>query len=81
MARLNEIIGLQKYTNETTKAQNQKGTEPSRDAIKVPELCIIQEFVLRYFNKINKDGKIWFLRPEQAIYIQKIMDENKKKNI
>jgi hypothetical protein len=79
MEILNEIVGLPKYTNETTKAQKPTSNEPGRDAISVPELCVIQEFMLRYFNTIKKDGKTWFLTPEVALYTQKIMDDNKKK--
>ena len=31
------------------------------------EICIYQEIYLRYFNLINKDDKIWFLNPGEAI--------------
>ena len=30
-------------------------------------MCIIQELYLRYYNYINKDKKIWFIKPEIAI--------------
>jgi len=38
-------------------------------AISRTELCIIEEFLLRYFNSITKDNKIWFLNPAQAVLV------------
>jgi hypothetical protein len=32
------------------------------------ELCVLEEFILRYFEKTNKDDKIWFITPEMALY-------------
>ena len=29
-------------------------------------ICILQEMYLRYFNKINKNDKIWFLSPQKS---------------
>ncbi len=54
--KLNEIVGTEKYTSENTKS------------IGNFELCIITEFILRYFNEINKNNKKWFITPELAIY-------------
>lgn len=34
-----------------------------------PELCAIQEFLLRKFDIENKDGKRWFLTPSEAVII------------
>ena len=31
------------------------------------ELCILQEFILRYFDVIRKDEKRWFLTPVQVL--------------
>ena len=31
------------------------------------ELCILQEFILRYFDAIIKDEKRWFLTPVQVL--------------
>jgi len=31
------------------------------------ELCILQEFILRYFDTIGQDGKRWFLTPVQVL--------------
>ena len=31
------------------------------------ELCILQEFILRYFDSISKDEKRWFLTPLQVL--------------
>ena len=43
---------MEKYTKENTKIFNNI------------DLCIIQEFTLRYFNFIKKNESIWFLIPE-----------------
>ena len=51
---LNEILGEEKYNKENTKGMLQS------------EICSLQEFYLRYFNKSNKDSKIWFLNFEVA---------------
>ena len=35
------------------------------------ELCVLEEFILRFFNehpKNGKDNKKWFFTPEMAIY-------------
>ena len=31
------------------------------------EFCVIQELLLRFYNKTKKDNKIWFLNPSEAI--------------
>lgn len=56
---LNKIIGEEgKYTIANTKGRHQT------------EFCVLQEFLLRLFNNSKKDGKIWFLSPEQGILSQ-----------
>ena len=45
---LNEIFGFEKFTKENTKG------------ILDIDLCIYQNFLLRYYDKINKDSKKWF---------------------
>jgi hypothetical protein len=50
---LNKIVGYKKYTKENTNGLN------------VASMCVEQEFYLRFFNYIKKDGKYWFLRKEQ----------------
>jgi hypothetical protein len=52
---LNAILQENKYTNANTKGRNKK------------EFCVIQELVLRSFNKIKKNNKIWFLTPQESI--------------
>lgn len=52
---LNDIIQENKYTAANTKGRNKK------------EFCVIQELVLRYFNKIKKNNKKWFLTPQEVI--------------
>ena len=34
------------------------------------ELCVLQELTLRIYNKQQKDGKVWFLTPAEAILIK-----------
>lgn len=56
---LNKIIDEEgKYTIANTKGRHQT------------EFCVLQEFLLRLFNNSKKDGKIWFLSPEQGILSQ-----------
>jgi len=52
---INEILREEKYTKENTKNMVNQ------------ELCTLQEFTMRYFNKIRKNGKIWFLDTELAM--------------
>jgi len=52
---MNEILREEKYTKENTKLMVNQ------------ELCTLQEFTMRYFNKIRKNGKIWFLDTELAM--------------
>lgn len=51
---LNMIVGLEKYTKENTKGMVQS------------ELCSLQEFLLRYYNKTRKNNKLWFFNFELA---------------
>jgi hypothetical protein len=51
----NKILGKEVFTKENTKGMVQQ------------ELCIRLEFLLRNFERENKDGKTWFLTPELAI--------------
>jgi hypothetical protein len=66
MIKLNKIIGKEIYTKESTKAKKNKSVV-LEEAVGQFELCVLQEFILRFFNKINKDGKTWFTTPEMAI--------------
>jgi hypothetical protein len=68
MKKINEILGETKYTNETTKAIKDASGKVISESINQAELCVIQEFILRYFNITNENNKIWFLTPEMAIY-------------
>ena len=36
------------------------------------ELTLISEFILRYYNKTNRENKLWFLNYENYNYIYKI---------
>jgi superfamily II DNA or RNA helicase len=52
---LNEILDEKKYTKETSSGMVQQ------------ELCSLQEFLLRYYQKIQKNDKVWFLDFETAM--------------
>lgn len=52
---LNKIIGENKYDKDTK--------------INRSEICILQELLLRLFNKEMKNNKIWFLSPSEAVLI------------
>jgi len=67
MQKLNEILGEEIYTKESTKVQKD-GKEIISEAVGQVELCITQEFILRYFNDIKRESKKWFLSPELAIW-------------
>ena len=68
MQILNQIIGEEKYTKETTKLIKDDDNNVIQDAVGHIELCVTQEFILRYFDKIRKNDKKWFLSPEMALY-------------
>ena len=59
--QLNMIVGSELYDKQNTKKMVQI------------ELCCMQEFILRYYNDIQKDEKHWFFTPEESI-VNKIMD-------
>lgn len=66
--KLNEILGEEKYTIENTKVLKGSNGIVIREAIGNIDLCILEEFILRYFDAINKDGKRYFVTPELAIW-------------
>jgi hypothetical protein len=68
LQKLNEIIGENNYTNENTKAEKDKDGNIIREAVGHVELCVLQEFILRYFNTIKRENKKWFFTPEMAIW-------------
>lgn len=54
---LNQIYGeTEKYTSSNSKDS------------KIPQLCSEQEFLLRYYDGIRKDGKKWFFNYENALF-------------
>jgi hypothetical protein len=68
LAILNEIVGENRYTNESTKQVKDKKGNIIQEAISHIELCVLQEFILRHLNDIRKHGKKWIFTPELAIY-------------
>jgi hypothetical protein len=55
ISTINEIFGDEILTKENTKGMVQ------------PEMCAIEELLLRYYQKIRKNDKIWFLDFETAL--------------
>jgi hypothetical protein len=68
ISKLNDILGEDKYDNENTKAVKDADGNIISEAVGNVELCVMQEFILRYFNAIKKDKYNWFLTPELAIW-------------
>ena len=68
ISKLNDILGEEKYDNENTKAVKDADGNVISEAVGNVELCVLQEFILRYFNAIKKDKYKWFLTPELAIW-------------
>ena len=68
LQKLNLILGQEKYTAANTKLEKDKKGNVIQEAITHVEVCVMQEFYLRYFNVINKHNKRWFLTPDMAIY-------------
>jgi hypothetical protein len=66
--KINSILGEEKYTIENTKIIKDKNGNIIHEAISNIELCILEEFILRYFNVIEKDNKKYFVTPELAIW-------------
>ena len=67
---LNTIVGVDKYTKENTKMIKAKDGTILQEAMSQMELCVLQEFLLRYFSKIKKNKRRWFLTPEMAIFLK-----------
>ena len=68
LQKINEILGENKYTNENTKAEKDSDGNVIKEAVGHVELCVLQEFLLRYFNTIKREDKKWFFTPEMAIW-------------
>ena len=68
LQKINEILGENKYTKENTKMIKDADGNVISEAVGQIELCVLQEFILRYFNTIKREDKNWFLSPEMAIW-------------
>lgn len=68
MKKLNEIVGENKYTVENTKKTK------SSEGVTENGLACIFEIIVRQYNSVQKDGRIWYLSAEPAIFnnIEKI---------
>jgi hypothetical protein len=56
MKMLNEVIGEERYTSETTKGFVQL------------ELCCLLELIMRYYTKTKVNNKMWFLNSDIALF-------------
>jgi len=70
MKKINEILGETKFTSENTKQQKDADGNVTKEAVNHIELCVFQEFILRYFDTIKRDEKKWFLTPEMAVFFK-----------
>ena len=53
ISKLNDILGEDKYDNENTKAVKDADGNVISEAVGNVELCVMQEFILRYFNVVG----------------------------
>ena len=53
---LNEMFGDERFTKETTKVFTQV------------DLCILEEFLMRQYQKLKKNGKTWFVNVDVALF-------------
>ena len=53
---LNEVVGEERYTSESTKG------------IVHIELCCLLEIIMRYYNRVKVDDKVWFLNSDIALF-------------
>ena len=67
LVKLNEILGEEKYTTENTKTEKDAKGKIIKEAVGNVELCVMEEFILRHFDRTKREGKRWFLTPEMAI--------------
>jgi hypothetical protein len=68
IATLNAILGKTSYTSENMRLKKDSAGNLIHDATSHEELCVTQEFILRYYDKIRKDDKSWFITPYMALY-------------
>jgi hypothetical protein len=68
LTKLNEIVGEEKYTTENTKAEKGANGNIIKESIGNVELCVLEEFILRFFDITERNNKKWFLTPEMAIW-------------
>ena len=61
-----EIL-LQLFINRISSDSSKPLSVSNKREMNEIELCILQEFILRYFDAISKDEKRWFLTPVQVL--------------
>ena len=63
MKKINMIVETDfQYTEENT-----EDTESGKNLIVKPGMCIIMEMLMRYYNKMGRDDKVWFLDLERSV--------------
>jgi hypothetical protein len=63
MKKINMIVENDfKYTEENT-----EDSESGKHLIVKPGMCIIMEMLMRYYNKVGKEDKVWFLDLERSV--------------
>ena len=63
----NKLV-LRPKLNKDDEVMNDKDNKPLTEIIGHAELCVLMEFILRYFNSVKREDKKWFLTPDMAIY-------------
>ena len=64
---LTDELLLQLFINRIALDNSKKFSIANKRDTNEIELCILQEFILRYFDIIQKDNKRWFLTPMQVL--------------
>jgi hypothetical protein len=64
---LTDYVLLQLFVNRISLDNNRPLSVSNKRDTNEIELCILQEFILRYFDTIGQDGKRWFLTPIQVL--------------
>ena len=68
ISTINAILGQTRYTNENTRLKKDTNGNLIHEAISHDELCVTQELILRYYDKIRNGDKQWFISPYMALY-------------
>ena len=64
---INEKVIISLYINLLKIDSNDTFKKNNTTKMNHTQMCILQEVLLRYFNSINRNEKVWFLTPIQAL--------------